>query len=70
MRRKSAAPTRTVTEVGRGDYVKIGSTWKRIASNSAQGQTRPRHWLVRTEDGQTYGRGEIMLYAKAEDIER
>lgn len=63
------APSRSVTEVGRGDYVKVGSRWERIESNSAAGAPRtPRDWTVQTEGG-TYGMYGINRYAKAEDLE-
>lgn len=67
---KSNAPSRSVTDVGRGDYVKIGGQWKEIASNSAEGSDRtPRHWTVRTTDGGEYGMFGINRYAKKGDIE-
>jgi hypothetical protein len=60
---------RSVTEVGPGDYVKIGRDWKRIESNSAHGQQRtPRSWTVRTTDGASYGMYDINLYAKASEL--
>lgn len=69
-RLKSDAPSRGVTEVGPGDFVKIGSQWKPIESNSAHGAERtPRDWTVRTSDGGAYGMFGVNLYAKAEDLE-
>lgn len=66
---KSDAPSRGVQDVGRGDYVKIGSQWKRISSNSASGAERlPRSWTVTTEDGCSYDMWSINRYAKAEDL--
>lgn len=69
--RRHDAPDRSVTDVGPGDYVKIGSHWERIAHNSAHGAERtPRDWTVRTEGGSSYGMYNINRYAKAEDMER
>lgn len=60
-----------VTEVGPGDYVKIGSRWKQIAANSAQGADHtPRSWTVTTTDGASYGMFGINAYAKAEEVTR
>jgi hypothetical protein len=68
---KDDAPSRSVTDVGQGDYVKIGGSWERIASNSAAGASHtPRDWTVTTEDGAEYGMMNIQLYAKADDLER
>lgn len=67
---KSDVPSRGVTDVGNGDYVKISGRWKKISSNSAAGADRlPRHWEVQTEDGARYGMFNIQRYAKAEDLE-
>jgi hypothetical protein len=69
-RLKSDTPSRSVNEVGRGDYVKIGAQWKRIESNSASGAERtPRNWTVTTEDGASYDMWSINRYAKAEDLD-
>jgi len=58
------------TDVGPGDFIKVGSQWKEIESNTAHGEARtPRYWDVTTTDGQTYGPFDIKLYAKAEDME-
>lgn len=68
-RLKTDAPTRGVTEVGPGDFVKIGSRWERITTNSAQGAPHaPRSWAIRTEGGGSYGMYDIGRYAKAEDL--
>lgn len=70
-RKPDAPPSRSVAEVGPGDYVKIGSRWERIAHNSAAGAERtPRDWSVRTESGASYGMWSINAYAKAEDMEQ
>ncbi len=70
MKLKNNTPTRSVTDVGAGDYVKIGQRWTKIASNSAAGSpATPRNWEVKTEDGGQYGMYNINLYAKAEDLE-
>jgi hypothetical protein len=67
---KQDAPSRSVTDVGAGDYVKIGSSWKRISSNSAEGAARvPKSWSVTTEDGETYSMWDVNRYAKREDLE-
>ena len=67
---KKNSPIRTATEVGPGDYVKVGSTWQKITGNTAFGATRtPRSWEVSTEGGQRLGMFEINRYAKAEDVE-
>ena len=65
---KPDAPSRDVTEVGAGDYVKIGSSWHEIRSNSAYGRKLPREWTVETIDGHKVGMYGIRRYAKAEDI--
>lgn len=68
--RRSDAPSRSATDVGPGDYVKIGSSWQKIASNSAHGAERtPREWTVRTEGGGSHGMYGINAYAKHEDME-
>jgi hypothetical protein len=67
---KPSAPTRSVTDIGPGDYVKIGSRWAKVAGNTAFGSpTTPRNWTVRTEDGAAYGMWQINAYAKAQDLE-
>ncbi len=71
MKLKSAAPIRGVTDVGPGDYVKIGSEWKQVAANTATGIERtPRDWTVWTTDHRVYGMFDINRYAKKEDLER
>ena len=68
---KSGAPSRSVTDVGPGDYVKVKGRWKRIESNSAEGQIRaPRSWAIRTEGGEHFGMYDIDRYALADDLER
>ena len=68
---KSNAPSRSVTDVGPGDYIKAGGQFHRIVSNSAHGANyTPRSWTIITEDGSRgYGMYDIQLYAKAEDVE-
>jgi hypothetical protein len=67
---KKDAPSRNVTQVGRGDYIKVNGRWEQITSNSAFGAERPpRSWTVRTEAGNSYDLYHIDLYAKAEDLE-
>jgi hypothetical protein len=63
--------SRTVTEVGPGDYVKIGREWKQVMENSAWGiDVTPRNWTVRTTDGKRYGMYDINAYAKDGDERR
>jgi hypothetical protein len=70
MSRRDDAPTRDVTDVGRGDYVLVADGWLRIRSNSAFGKTPlPRSWVIVTDDGMAHGMYDIGLYAKAEDME-
>lgn len=70
MRLKTSAPVRGAKDVKEGDYVKIGSQWKQIASNTAFGEERtPRHWTVRTTDGASYDMFGINRYALADDLE-
>lgn len=71
MNLKSSAPNRSVTEVGPGDYVKVGpGRWERIESNSAHGAERtPRNWTIRTESGRSLGMWDVHRYAKAADLE-
>jgi hypothetical protein len=68
--RRADAPDRSVTEVGAGDYIKIGNRWETITHNTAAGATRtPNEWTVTTDRGRTYGMFSIYRYAKAEDME-
>ena len=67
---RTDAPIRSVTEVGSGDFVKVGTEWKRITTNSAAGETRtPRSWGITTEDGKSLGMFDISRYARASDLE-
>jgi hypothetical protein len=69
-RLKSDAPSRSVAEVGAGDFVKIGSQWKEISSNTAEGATRtPRNWTIRTTDGTSHDMFGVNRYARREDLE-
>jgi hypothetical protein len=68
VRRNPDAPDRSVSEVGAGDYVLIGSSWEQITYNSATGVEHPREWTIRTEQGE-YDMYSIYRYAKAEDME-
>lgn len=69
-RLKNNASSRSVTDIGPGDYVQIGSRWEKVASNTAQGaEHTPRSWSVRTENGDEHGMFSINRYAKAEDLE-
>lgn len=70
VRLKPGAPTRDVTQVGRGDYIQTRDGWKKIASNTAKGAERtPRNWDVRTTDGCNYDMWQVIRYAKADDLE-
>ena len=69
MKLKSDAPSRSARDVGPGDFVKVGTSWKKIESNTASGQERtPRSWSVKTEDGASYDMFSIRRYAKADDL--
>ena len=57
---------RSIDEVGRGDYVQVGGTWKRIASITPGGRLKNDHTIV-TTDGSTYTMIDIWEYAKASD---
>lgn len=68
--RRVDAPSRSVTEVGPGDFVKVADGWLRIHSNSAfEADPLPRSWVIVTQDGMAHGMYDIGLYAKAEDME-
>ncbi len=61
-------PARSVTEVGKGDFIKVGGQWKEIASNTAAGAERtPKSWTVTTTDGGKYGMFNIDRYATKDD---
>lgn len=67
---KNGSPARRVTQVSRGDFIKVGGVVKEISSNSAHGAVRaPRYWTIRTTDGETYGMFDAECYAKAKDVE-
>lgn len=68
-RHRQDAPTRSVTDVGPGDFVKVDHGWMPIAKNSAYGKDpAPREWTIETTDGETYGMFDIYLYAKYGDM--
>jgi hypothetical protein len=70
MKHKKDAPRRGCQDVGAGDYVKIGQTWKKIESNTAEGTPAlPRDWSIKTADGDSYTMWNVNRYAKAEDFE-
>lgn len=60
-------PMRSIDEVGRGDFVKVGTTWKKITSITPGGRFR-RDQTIRTADGCQYNMGDINRYGKAEDF--
>jgi len=67
--RSPDAPHRSVTQVGPGDFVKVGPQWVEIKQNSAHGEaTTPRRWRIETEGG-IYDMWDINAYAKREDME-
>lgn len=68
-RPKKDAPQRSVTDVGQGDYVKIGTVWKPIAENNAGAPKTSTHRNIRTADGGRYSMWDVNRYAKAEDME-
>lgn len=69
MERKSDSPNRSVTDVGVGDFVKVGTSWLKITDNPAHGSAQtPRSWAIGAENGRTYGMFQIGRYAKAEDM--
>ena len=67
---KTSAPSRSVQEIGPGDYVKVGGRFEKVSSNSAHGADHtPRNWTVTTEGGRSYSMWDIGRYAKAGDVE-
>lgn len=65
---KDGAPNRSVSDVGPGDFIKTGATWRKIEHNPAQGSQHPSTWAVRA-DGLSFDAFSINRYAKAEDLE-
>ena len=72
MQQKRNAPSRSVLEVGPGDFVKVGKKnkkWVEVKSNTAFGlEDVPRSWDILTVDGKQYGMFDIWRYAKAVDM--
>ena len=67
---KAEAPIRNVTEVGPGDFVRIGRQWIEILSNTAHGAPElPKSWSIECDDGNCYGMFSVDRYAKQEDFE-
>jgi hypothetical protein len=67
---KPSTAGRSVTEIGPGDYIKVGTQFLQVASNSAAGASRtPREWTIKTIDGSTHGMWDVRRYAKSEDME-
>lgn len=67
---KSDAPSRSCTDVGPGDFIKVGPGWVEIESNTAHGQPRtPRDWAVTDVNGVRHSMFGINRYAKAGDLE-
>lgn len=67
---RSDAPSRGVSDIDTGDYVKIGSNWEQVASRSGDARTNPKgDWSVTTVDGRSHSGWGINRYAKAEDLE-
>jgi hypothetical protein len=66
------APTRSVLDVGPGDYVKTAAgEWRRITFNTAYGANPDsiRRWTIGIEGGAAVGMFAVLRYAKAEDFE-
>lgn len=60
--------SRSVTDVGKGDFVKVNGRVLQIASNSAAGASHtPRHWEIVTTDGRTLSGLDIERYYRAGD---
>jgi hypothetical protein len=69
MKHRANARTRSVLDVGPGDFVKVHGVWHEILSNSAFGQADlPRNWLVETKDA-VYQMIDCDLYARLCDFE-
>ncbi len=69
--RQHDAPVRSVTDIGPGDFVKVGTHWRRVVSNSDFGAEHPQrdgNWRIETEGGGTRTGWSINRYAKAEDM--
>ena len=65
------APFRTAKDIGEGDFIKVNGAWKRVKSNTATGQQPlPDNWTVRTVDGKSYTRRQIIRYAKPGDFQK
>jgi hypothetical protein len=61
--------SRSITEVGRGDFIKIGDgRWKEILDNPGMGSSGIAGWLITTTDGSTYDMYDIRAYARAGDF--
>lgn len=70
MKLKPNAPSRGALEVGPGDYVKIGQSWRKIVSNTAyKAECTPRSWTITTESGRSHSMWNVNRYAKAEDFD-
>jgi hypothetical protein len=62
-------PTRSVTDVGPDDFVKVDGVWEQIVWNTAYGvKHTPRQWTVSTVFG-VRSMWDIDRYARAEDFE-
>jgi hypothetical protein len=75
-RKRADAPVRSASDVGPGDYVKLGSTWHPIRSNDVFGHNiheteawRKGNWRIETTTGRTVSGWSAMNYAKVEDME-
>jgi hypothetical protein len=73
MRLRDPSTYRTVTEIGPGDYVKLGSNWHQVMSNSEFGNERivakDGNWSIQTTDGRSVSGWGVNAYAKADDLE-
>ena len=74
--RKPDAPSRDVTEIGPGDFIKTSrssASWVKVARSAAHGAERlPHHHdpIITDEYGQRHSMMGVYRYAKAEDMER
>jgi hypothetical protein len=69
---RAGAPVRSVTDVGRGDFVKVRGEWKRLLEqpvSAGVNEKLPSNWYCETEDGGSYDMYQVDRYAKAQDME-
>lgn len=68
---------RAITEVGTGDYVKVGpdrlekiATVEKTMHPDFPEHTLPKRWTVITESGRRVSMYEALAYLKKEDVEK